>query len=474
MLGRLPRRPTPLSHPRLFTRHCRRLPAMKTFITLCVLLISLSSTHGWCDAEQELNSRFERGVSYLDAELYDLALAEFQSIRGELATSESVGSLAECYIGIVYQELNSLSESVTAYQNALALKAPHDVHATAHLHLGIVYKTQGELSLAESHLRQALALLPETSEVHIHLGDVYVLQHRLNAAENAYREGIRLNPDHTESYYGLGRVSELQNRLQQAMAYYDAALVRNHYLSQAHYRRALTYRRLGNSEQAAAAMAQFQHLKTYEDTVHQFREALYTNPNLPMLYIKLGELHEAYDNLTAAVRVYETATRVHPSFLPAHTHLGEAFIKQRAFEKAALAYQKSTEIAPNDSQAWLKLGLIYINQQRFDPAIAAFKRAIVVDSTAAEAYNNLARLYAGLGKEMQQAIDLAKHAVSLAPTARHYDTLAYAYYRNAQYAEALEAIHQALALAPNTDEYSKLLSKIQAAQVKLGTERKNK
>ena len=419
---------------------------------------------GWCDAEQELNSRFESGVRYLDAEQYDLALTEFQAIRKEFATSENASSLAQYYIGIIHQELNNLNEAVTAYQNALALNGEPEVHGNTHLHLGIVYKAQGELTDAENHLRQALIRLPESAEAHIHLGDVHVLQHRLNAAENAYREGIRLNPNHTESYYGLGRVSELQNRLQQAMEYYDAALVRNQYFSQAHYRRALTYRRLGKSEEAAAAMAQFQHLKTYEDTVHQYREALYTNPNLPMLYIKLGELHEAYNNLTAAVRVYEVAAQVHPSHLSAYTHLGEVFIKQRAFEKAALAYLKASEITPDDSEIWLKLGVIYINQQQFEPAIAAFKQATVVDSTAAEAYNNLARVYAGLGKEMQQAIDLAKHAVSLAPTARHFDTLAYTYYRNAQYAKALEAIHQAIAIAPNTDAYNKLLLKIQEAQ----------
>ena len=429
---------------------------------------------GWCNADQALNGRIKRGVYYLDAEQYDLALAEFQSIRGEFATPEDIGSLAECYIGIVHQELNNLSEAVTAYNAALALKAPQDVHGTAHLHLGIVYKTQGELANAENHLNQALTLLPENSEAHIHLGDVYMLQHRLNAAENAYRKGIRLNPNHTESYYGLGRVSELQNRLQEAMKYYDAALKRNQYFAQAHYRRALTYQRLGDSEEAAEAMAQFQHLKTYEDTVHKFREALYTNPNLPMLYIKLGELHEDYNNLTGAIRVYEVATQVHPSYLPARIHLGEIYIKQRAFEKAALAYQKAAEIAPNDSQIWLKLGAIYINQQRFEPAIAAFKRAMLVDSTAAEAYNNLARVYAGLGKEMQQAIDLAKHAVTLAPIARYYDTLAYAYYRNAQYTEALETIHRAIALAPDVDAYNKLLLKIQEAQTTSGTERKNR
>ncbi|MDE0556508.1 MAG: tetratricopeptide repeat protein, partial [Candidatus Poribacteria bacterium] len=112
-----------------------------------------------------------------------------------------------------------------------------------------------------------------------------------------------------------------------------------------------------------------------------------------------------------------------------------------------------------------KLGVIYINQRQFEPAILAFKQAIAADNTAAEAYNNLARLYAGLGKEMQQAINLAERAVTLMPTAKHYDTLAYTYYRNAQYAKALTAINQALALAPDVNEYNKLLLKIQEARV---------
>ncbi len=451
----------------MFIHQPHLFPTLKSLFLYFALLVPLSliQGQGWCDAEKELNSRIERGVRYLDTEQYDLALAEFQAIREEFTTSESVGSFAQCYIGIVYQELNSLSEAVTAYQHALSLDGQPEVHGTAHLHLGIVYKAQGELSLAESHLNQALLLLVETSEAYIHLGDVHALQRRFSAAEKAYREGIRLNPNHTESYYGLGRVAEMQNRLEQAVEYYDAALMRNRYWSQAHYRRALTYRRLGNSEQAEAAMAQFRHLKTYEDRMHQYREALYGNPNLPLLYIKLGELHETYDNLAEASQIYETATQVHPSYLPAYLKLGKILIQQRDLEKAIYIYQKATKIAPDNPQVWVKLGVVYINQRQFEPAILAFKQAIAVDNTAAEAYNNLARLYAGLGKEMQWAIDLAEHAVTLMPTAKHYDTLAYTYYRNREYAKALTAINQALALAPDVDQYNKLLLKIQDAQV---------
>ena len=438
-------------------------------LLLFVFLAAPSPRAAWCDAEQEIDNRFEQGVRYLKLEQYDRALAEFQAIRKQFATSERVGSLAQCYIGIVYQELNSLNEAIDAYHGALALDAPQHVHGNAHLQLGIVHKAQGQLPRAENHLKQALTALPDRSiyfgaEAHIHLGDVYLLQHKLDAAENAYREAIRLNPKHTEAYYGLGRVAEMQNRLTQAIEYYHAALARNRYLAQAHYRLALTYRRLQNPEQAETAMAQFKHLTTYEDTVHQYREALYKNPNVPMLYIKLGELHESYDNLESAEQVYQSAITVHPEFLPAYHSLGALYIRQRALEKAITVYSSATKIRSDDARAWLKLGVIYINQKQFMQAIQAFQRAIAADSTEAEAYNNLSRVYAGLGKELQQAIDLAEKAVSLAPTAKHYDTLAYAYYRNQQYPQALTAIHQAVAIAPTIAEYKKLLLKIQTAQ----------
>ncbi len=417
---------------------------------------------GWYDAEQAPHVRFERGIRYLNLEQYELALAEFQTLLKQFPDSERLRSVVHCYIGTVYQEKNRLSQAVSAYQTALALDAPSDVHGSAHLHLGIVYKTQGDLQLAEKHLKASLLRLPKTAEAYIHLGDVSFQQGRLTAAKNRYYEGIRLNPNRPESYYGLGRAAELQNHLKQATEYYETALKRNQYLSQAHYRLALIHRQLGDRAQAKIAITRFQQLKTYADRMHQYREALYKNPNLSMLYIKLGELHEAFDNLEAASRVYRIATTVHPKFLPAYHHLGELFIRQRALEKAVAVYRSATQIRPDDAHAWLQLGVIYINQKRFPAAIRAFQTAISVDSTEAEAYNNLARVYAALEKELEQAIILAEKAVALSTTAKHYDTLAYAYYRNQRYPQALAAIRRALEIAPDVVSYKELLSKIQA------------
>ncbi len=411
-------------------------------------------------ATSRLRAQFGQAVHYLELEQYDQALAEFQSLLKQTPAQ----SLVHCYIGIIYEEKNRLSEAISAYQAALAVDAPPHVHGSAHLHIGIVHKAQGQLLLAEKHLKRAVTLLPETAAAHLHLGDVHFLQRRLSAAERAYRAGIRLDSESTESYYGLGRVAEMQNNLTAAVIYYRDAIARNPYLAQAYYRLALTYRRLREAGHAKTAMARFTRLKAYGDTVHQYREALYTNPNMPMLYVKLGELHESVDNLSAAERIYQIATTVHPVFLPPYHRLGELFIRQRALEKAIAVYTRATEIAPKDAQAWLKLGIISVNQKRFSDAIRAFHAAISADSTSAEAHNNLARVYAGLGKELQKAVALARQAVALSPTAKHYDTLAYAYYRHGEYSEALSAIRRALEMEPDRTAYQQLLSEIQAAQ----------
>ncbi len=242
---------------------------------------------------------------------------------------------------------------------------------------------------------------------------------------------------------------------------YRLAINQNPYDPRSYYRLAIAYRNLKKYDDAKAAMTQFEVMKKYSDNVHLFRETIYKHQNKPILYLKLGELHEKHGNIVDAQRIYEIANKLHPTYLPVYYRLGTLFIDQRDLEKATATFQKITEIDPKNVQAWLKLGVIHINRQQFEPAIATFKRAIEVDETSAEAFNNLARLYAGLGKETVQAVTLAQKAVALSPTPKHYDTLAYTYYRNQQYTLALDTINRAITLAPNTTEYINLRSKIE-------------
>ena len=402
------------------------------------------------------NNPFNLGLYYMEIEQYDKALTAFEEVRRQEPSSGIY-----CYIGMVYQEQNRLSDAVEAYKNAITFQASPHIHGSVHLHLGIVYKAQGKIQLSQTHLEKALSLNPNIPEAYIHLGEAYLLQRKFDNAEDAYRKSIQLNPNFTESYYGLGRVNEMQREFTSAVGFYLRAIKHNPYDPQPHYRLAMTYRNLQNSAESKAALAKFELMKQYSDNVHHFRETIYKHPNNAILYLKLGELHERHDNRADAQRVYEIANKLHPNYIPAYHRLGNLFIDKRDLTKATATFQKITELNQKDVQAWLKLGVIFINRQKFDPAIRAFKQAINADETSAEAYNNLARLYAGLGKDTAQAIDLAQKAVELSQTSKHYDTLAYAFYRNQQYTEALDAITLAIKLAPNNTEYQDLHSKIQ-------------
>lgn len=427
-------------------------------LRVCIsLLLSLFYvTNGLvCDADSD-NNLLTQGLHFMEMEQYDNALTVFEDIRRQAPSSGIY-----CYIGMVYQEQNRLSDAVEAYRNALDFPAPPPIHGSAHLHLGIVYKEQGKISLSLTHLNKAISLNPKTPQAYIHLGETRLLKREFDKAASAYRKSIQLNPSFTESYYGLGRVAELQHDYSSAADNYRFAINRNPYDPRSHYRLAMTYRNLKKYEDAKAAMTKFEVMKAYSDNVHQFRETIYKHQNNPILYLKLGELHEQHKNIADALRVYEIANRLHPTYIPIFERLGNLFIDQRDLQKATATFRKITELDPNHVQGWLKLGVIYINRQQFEPAIVVFKRAIEVDETSAEAFNNLARLYAGLGKETAQAVTLAQKAVELSPTSKHYDTLAYTYFRNQQYTEALDTINRAITLVPSNTEYIKLRSKIQ-------------
>ena len=432
---------------------------MKKSIQMCLYLLiffQIVLRSVLCETDLVPNDPVDLGIHYLKMEQYDKAYAAFDAVR-----KKEPSSGIYCYIGIVLQEQNRLSDAVDAYQKALTYTDSKQIHSTAHLHLGIVYKAQGKLELAKTHLQESLARVPDTVQAYIHLGETYLRQHKLDKAEKAYRYSIQLNPIYTESYYGLGRVKELQNDFGSAIQQYRLAIEKNPYASDAYYRLSLVLRRIDKTEDAEAAMHQFKYMKEYSDNVHRFRETIYKYPNNPILYLKLGQLHEQHDNQSDAQRVYQMAISLYPSYLPIYHSLGEVLIHKRELEEATTVYHKITEIEPEDVQAYLKLGVIYINLRQYDPAINSFKQAIKVDKTSAEAYNNLARVYAGLGEKTVEAIHLAKKAIEISPISKHYDTLAYSYYRNKQYTEALEAIEHALTLTPGVKAYERLRSDIQ-------------
>ena len=73
-----------------------------------------------------------------------------------------------------------------------------------------------------------------------------------------------MNPDFDEAHFERGHILEQSDKLQQAVAEYNTSLAKNRSLSQAHYRLALLYRKLGQTRTADHEFALFQKTKDQE------------------------------------------------------------------------------------------------------------------------------------------------------------------------------------------------------------------
>jgi tetratricopeptide (TPR) repeat protein len=124
-------------------------------------------------------------------------------------------------LGVVFQQLKRLSESMMPMRTAMEL-SPQD--AEAPYNLGNTLKELGRLGEAEASYKQAIALKPDYAKARYNLGNTFKEMGRLDESEASYRKAIRLKPDYAEAHNNLGITLQELGRLDEAEASYRQAI----------------------------------------------------------------------------------------------------------------------------------------------------------------------------------------------------------------------------------------------------------
>ena len=184
------------------------------------------------------------------------------------------------------------------------------------------------------------------------------------------------------------RVAQQQGNLQMALALTDSALQRQPDFADAHYLRGQLFSLMNNMGDAAAA----------------FQEAIQHNPQIPAAWFSLGNIAFAERRYSEAIEMYERETEVLDE---QRKRLGTPFSIRYRETKSRLDQQ---------------IGRAHRQLGNDLDAIEAFTQAIQTDSTNAGAFADQGQMLRDAG-EPQQALNLAKKALALAPNHPDYQYL---------------------------------------------------
>jgi tetratricopeptide (TPR) repeat protein len=147
------------------------------------------------------------------------------------------------------------------------------------------------------------------------------------------------------------------------------------------------------------------------------------------------EIYTAED----AVRHLERANELQPR-VPAWLYrLSVAYDRERNGSGAIAAATEATSLLPGDAFLWQYLGDLNMKHKRGPASVSAYQKALELAPHDPMLLNNLAYAMLELDMDLPQALELARMSVELMPDrVFNLDTLAWAYYKNAQYSEALE------------------------------------
>jgi len=166
--------------------------------------------------------------------------------------------------------------------------------------------------------------------------------------------------------------------------------------------------------------------------------------------LRLGEIYFRTGQLEAADTQYQAALKLAPESAPALDHLAELRGAQARYDESIALYRKAIDKTPR-AEYQQALGDLYAFMGKPDEAKPWHERALAaylesVGQGNAHYLHHLAGFYSDVRENPAEALRWARKDLEIRHSLYAYDTLAWTLYKSGQFAEARDAMKQALAL----------------------------
>src|SRR6267154_2140599 len=119
--------------------------------------------------------------------------------------------------------------------------------------------------------------------------------------------------------------------------------------------------------------------KEYREAAMSYKRLADGNPQNPVYLNKLGIALHQQAALSAALKYYERASKVDPTYADAQNNIGTIWYQRKKFGKAIKAYQKAIGIRNDMAVLYSNLAYAYFGDKKYEQAIGSFRQALALD-----------------------------------------------------------------------------------------------
>jgi tetratricopeptide (TPR) repeat protein len=176
----------------------RSLVVALIFVLLLALLVAFTVANGPSSDPQEAARLNNIGVAYMNQQLFEKALKEFE----EAAAADRTLQVTTVNRGVALLNLQRLDEARALLEKAIK-DNPKDAHAW--YNLGLDYKNSADASAAVDAFRRVTETDPNDADSWYFLGSAYAQLKQFPEAIDAFEHALKLDPHHASAQFGLAR-----------------------------------------------------------------------------------------------------------------------------------------------------------------------------------------------------------------------------------------------------------------------------
>ncbi len=383
------------------------------------------------------------GAAYEQRKDYKSAIDAYKhAIVLDRDNLDSIRGLAENYLND-----GQLDKSLEQYK-VIADSNPED--AQTYIRIAEIYRRQGKYDQALENLKRADTLVPDTMDVPYSMAAVYQAQGRYDEATKLLQDLLKK----TEKAETGGSQADRNNR---AIFIERLGMI---YRDQQNYTAAVdTFRKmlLLGDENARSGYQEiidtYREAKQWPQATAVAKEAVQKLPDDRDLRMVLDAQLADMGQVDQSVADIRSMLKGGPEDRDGYVRLGIIYTRAKRWNDALEALAKAEQLSGKaDEKAYVLFlrGDLYQRQKMFDQADTEFRKVLATtppsDPQAAATLNYLGYMNADRGVKLEESLNFIKQAISFEPNnAAYLDSLGWAYFKLGKYDLAEENLNKAAA-----------------------------